>query len=77
MHGEILQEMQFQRYKLKIINFKNNWFSLYFTFLVIFVGFFLLNMITGKVANELQGSTNKIFQKEYILKKKLTQTSAD
>ncbi|KRX06504.1 hypothetical protein PPERSA_05117 [Pseudocohnilembus persalinus] len=55
----------------------NKMWAIYFVIVVVFVGFFLQNLMIGQIATIVQPSTAKKFHKNYILDKKVPQEYAE
>lgn len=54
---------------------KGFWYVLYFLFLTVFVGFFLLNMLVGIMATMTQPKTQELFEKEHILRQRVNKAA--
>lgn len=58
-----------------VIKEKGFVFVLYFLFLTIFIGFFLLNMLVGVMATMTQPKTQELFEKEHILRQRVNEAA--
>lgn len=48
-------------------------YVLYFLFLTIFVGFFLMNMLVGVMATMTQPKTQELFEKDHVLRQRVNE----
>lgn len=56
-----------------VIKEKGVVYVLYFLFLTIFVGFFLMNMLVGVMATMTQPKTQELFEKDHVLRQRVNE----